>query len=238
MIRLPSARLTAVRDGPSVPEMSPSPAGALDAESKAWLRGLRAHDDEREAVLERLHDLLLRAARREAQRRRNLVRVGGVELDDICQQAADDALVAVISKLDAYRGASRFTTWAYKFVLLDISVKLRRHAWGSRAIPTSDDDPTWDRLAQGAGEADARLESLDLARALRKAVAEELTPRQREVFVAVVLNEVPGDVLAERLGSTRGAIYKTVYDARRKLRQHLEQGGYIDPTEQVRTGPA
>jgi RNA polymerase sigma-70 factor (ECF subfamily) len=231
----PSTRLTAVRDGPSVPEMSPSPAGALDAESRGWLRGLRAHGDEREGALERLHDLLLRAARREAQRRGDLVRVGGVELDDLCQQAADDALVAVMGKLDAYRGASRFTTWAYKFVLLEVSVKLRRHAWGRRAIPTPDDDPAWDRLAQGPGEADARLESLDLVRALRKAVVEELTPRQREVFVAVVLNEVPGDVLAERLGSTRGAIYKTVHDARRKLRRHLEEGGYIDPMERVPT---
>ena len=238
MSRLPSATLTAVRDGPSVPETSPSPEGVLDAESRAWLWGLRAHGDDREGALERLHDLLLRAARREAQRRRDLVPVGGVELDDICQQAADDALVAVMSKLDAYRGASRFTTWAYKFVLLDISVKLRRHAWGRRAIPTPDDDPTWDRLAQGAGEADSRLESLELMRALRKAVAEELTPRQREVFVAVVLNGVPGDDLAERLESTRGAIYKTVHDARGKLRRHLEDGGYIDPMERVRTGPA
>jgi RNA polymerase sigma-70 factor (ECF subfamily) len=199
---------------------------------------LRSHGDEREEALERLHDLLLRAAHGEARRRRDLVQVGGVELDDICQQAADDAVVAVMGKLDTYRGASLFTTWAYKFVLLDISVKLRRHAWGGRAIPTPDDDPTWDRLAQGAGEADSRLESLDLVRALRKAVAEELTPRQREVFVAVVLNEVPGDVLAARLGSTRGAIYKTVHDARRKLRRHLEDRGYIDPMERVPTRPA
>jgi RNA polymerase sigma-70 factor (ECF subfamily) len=218
--------------------MSPSPGEGLDSESHAWLQGLRAHGDEREGALGRLHDLLLRAAHREAQRRGDLVRVGGVELDDLCQQAADDALVAVIGKLDAYRGASRFTTWAYKFVLLEISVKLRRHAWGRRAIPTADDDPTWDRLAGGAGEADSRLESLDLVHALRKAVAEDLTPRQREVFVAVVLNEVPGDVLAEQLGSTRGAIYKTVHDARRKLRRQLEDGGYIDPVERVPTRPA
>lgn len=120
-------------------------------------------------------------------------------------------------KLDGYRGASRFTTWAYKFVVLEISVKLHRHAWRGRSIPTADDDPAWDRLAQDAEQAEARLESLDLMRALRTAVAEELTPRQREAFVAVVLNEVPADVLAERLGSTRGAIYKTVHDACRKL---------------------
>jgi RNA polymerase sigma-70 factor (ECF subfamily) len=194
---------------------------------------LRAEGEERVLALERLYDLLLRAARRQGQQRGHLVPVGGVELDDICQQAADDALVAVTSKLDDYRGASRFTTWVYKFVVFEISVKLRRHPWRGRTIPTADDDPTWDRLAQGAGQADSRLESLELVRALRKAVERELTPRQREVFVAVVLNEVPGDVLAERLGTTRGAIYKMVYDARRKLRRRLEAGGYIEPVAEA-----
>jgi RNA polymerase sigma-70 factor, ECF subfamily len=209
---------------------SAGPQGAgLDAESRAWLRSLRGEGDDRVLALERLYDLLLRAARREGRQRGHLVPVDGVELDDICQQAADDALLALTNKLEDYRGASRFTTWAYKFVVFEVSVKLRRHPWRGRTIPTADDDPTWDRLAQGAGQADSRLESLDLVRALRQAVAEELTPRQREVFVAVVLNEVPGDVLVERLGTTRGAIYKMVHDARRKLRRRMEAGGYIEP---------
>jgi RNA polymerase sigma-70 factor, ECF subfamily len=226
---IPSATLAAVTGRHGLTGASAGPQGPLDAESGAWLRSLRAEGDERVLALERLYDLLLRAARREGQQRGHLVPVGGVELDDICQQAADDALVAVTNKLEEYRGASRFTTWAYKFVIFEISVKLRRHPWRGRTIPTADDDPTWDRVAQGAGQADSRLESLDLVRALRQAVAEELTPRQREVFVAVVLNEVPGDVLVERLGTTRGAIYKMVHDARRKLRRRMEAGGYIEP---------
>ncbi len=142
-------------------------------------------------------------------------------------QAADDALMALLGKLDDFRGASRFTTWAYKFAVLEISVKLRRHAWSGRTIPTADDDPTWDRLEQAADEPPSRLERADLLAELREAVAEELTPRQRQVFVAV-LEDVPIDVLAERLGSTRGAIYKTLHDARRKLRRRLERGGYVE----------
>ena len=207
----------------------PALAGALDAESREWIRSLRAEGDERARAVERLHGLLLRAARREAHRRRHLVPAGGVELDDICEQADDDAVVAVMSKLDGFRGQRRFTTWAYQFSVFEISVKLRRHAWRGRMIPTADDDSTWDRLGHEAAEADSRLEGLDLMRALRETVAEELTPRQREAFVAVVLNDVPADALAERLGSTRGAVYKTVHDARRKLRRRLEAGGYIDP---------
>jgi RNA polymerase sigma-70 factor (ECF subfamily) len=97
-------------DRHSTPELPATAASALDAESRTWLRSLRTQGEERERALERLHTLLLRAARREGQRRQHLVPVGGVELDDLCQQAADDAVVAVLSKLDDYRGASRFTT--------------------------------------------------------------------------------------------------------------------------------
>jgi RNA polymerase sigma-70 factor (ECF subfamily) len=211
---------------------SRSASARLDPESIAWVESLRATGAERARALERLHELLLRAARREAQRRRRLYPdIAGAELDDVCQQAADDALIAVTRKLDGYRGASRFTTWAYAFAIFEVSSKLRRHAWRGRAIPTADDDAIWDRVAEGAGRAQARVESAELLRAVRVAVAEELTPRQREVFVAVVLEGMPMDVLGERLDSTRGAIYKVLHDARQKLRRRLERDGHLEPEE-------
>ena len=200
-----------------------------DPESRPWLRGLRAGGSEQLRTLERLHALLLRAARREAMRRRHLVPLGTVDLDDLSQEAADDALLALTAKLDTFRGTSRFTTWAYKFAVFEVSTKLRRHAWRGRAIPMADDDRAWDRLEADHGESGARLEALDLVAGLRIAVADELTPRQREVFVAAALNDVPIDVLSERLRSTRGAIYKVLHDARRKLRRRLERDGYLDP---------
>ena len=118
-----------------------------------------------------------RAAHAEAHRRRHLYpEIGGAELDDLCRQAADDAVVAVTAKLDGYRGASRFTTWAYAFVVFEISVKLRRHAWRRGRIPTADDDATWDRLAEDSDAAQTRAESAALLRALRRAVDEERRP--------------------------------------------------------------
>jgi RNA polymerase sigma-70 factor, ECF subfamily len=204
-------------------------ARGLDAESRAWVEGLRAPGIERTGALERLHDLLLRAAHAETHRRRHLYpEIGGAELDDLCHQAADDAVVAVTAKLDGYRGASRFTTWAYAFVVFEISVKLRRHAWRRGRIPTADDDATWDRLAEGSGAAQSRAESADLLRALRRAVDEELTPRQRQVFVAVALNDVEIDVVAGELQSSRGAVYKVLHDARTKLRRRLEHEGHLE----------
>jgi RNA polymerase sigma factor (sigma-70 family) len=106
-------------------------------------------------------------------------------------------------------------------------VKLRRHAWRRGRIPTADDDTTWDRLAERAGTAEAGIESAELLRALRRAITEELTARQRQVFVAVALNDVEIDVVADQLSSTRGAIYKVLHDARTKLRRRLEREGHL-----------
>ena len=71
----------------------PSGSAQLDPESRAWIEGLRATGAEHARALERLHDLLLRAAYSEAQRRRHLYpEIDGAELDDLCRQAADDAV--------------------------------------------------------------------------------------------------------------------------------------------------
>src|SRR4051794_31877512 len=104
-------------------------------DSAAWLAALRAEGAARRDAVERLHELLLRAARFELSRRRAaLSHVRGEELEDLAVQAADDALVAVLAKLDTYRGDSRFTTWAYKFALLESAVRLRRRAWQGREV--------------------------------------------------------------------------------------------------------
>jgi RNA polymerase sigma-70 factor, ECF subfamily len=211
------------------PETAPS--RALDAESRAWVAGLRGAGPEYVRTLDRLHELLLRAAFAEARRRRHFYpEIGGAELDDLCRQSADDAVLAVTAKLDGYRGTSRFTTWAYAFAIFEVSVKLRRHAWRRGRIPTADEDATWDRLAQ-TGVAETGIEAAELLLALRHAIAEELTPRQRTVFVAVALNEVEIDVVAGQLETSRGAVYKLLHDARKKLRRRLEQEGHLEKME-------
>jgi RNA polymerase sigma-70 factor (ECF subfamily) len=152
--------------------------------------------------------------------------VRGEELDDLAVQAADDALVAVLAKLDDYRGASRFTTWAYKFALLEAGVRLRRRAWQGREVVLEPE--SWPQFADHGPSAQHTAEGAELLRELQRAVREALTPHQRDVFVALALNEVPIDVLAERLDTTRGALYKTLHDARTKLRRELAESGYLE----------
>jgi RNA polymerase sigma-70 factor (ECF subfamily) len=139
-------------------------------------------------------------------------------------QTADDALVAVLARLDDFRGESRFTTWAYKFALLEAAVALRRRAWQGREIPLEPE--RWPLLEGGGLSTGASSEQRELLQAVVTAVREALTPHQRRVLLAVVLDDVPIDVLAERLGTTRGALYKTIHDARARLRAALVQGGF------------
>lgn len=201
-------------------------AVVLDPDSRAWLAALRSDGPGRDRGVADLYALLHRAARHEAQRRRGSLPVPAADdLDDLARQAAGDAVIVVLRKLDTYRGASRFTTWAYKFVIFEVSAALRRESWRGRTATM--DDAGWERLADYAPSTpEARVEIRELIGAIERAVATDLTPRQREIFVAVVVNNVPIDVLADRLDSTRGAIYKVLHDARRKLRSSLEAQGW------------
>jgi len=202
-------------------------AAGLDADSATWVRSITGPAEQREAVLGRLHEMLLRIARSELRRRGGQLRVTGPELDDLGYQAAADALLAIMAKVGQFRGESRFTTWAYKFVIFEVSAKVGRHFWASPPVPMDAGD--WDRLPDRFGLEPAReAERRELADAVRRAVDEQLTPRQRQVFVAIVLDGVPLDALAIRLGSTRNALYKTMFDARRKLRASLAANGYLD----------
>ncbi|HEX2110246.1 MAG TPA: sigma-70 family RNA polymerase sigma factor [Gaiellaceae bacterium] len=196
----------------------------LDEESRQWLRSLRADGATRDDAVARLHALLLRAARFEVARRRpTLPDLRGNDVEDIAQMAADDALVSVLARLDDFRGASRFTTWVYKFALLEAAVKLRKRAWQGREVPLEPE--TWSLFSNAGLEPDEQMEQSELLTTLQQAIAEVLTPHQRRVLVALALNGVPIDVLAERLNTSRGALYKTLHDGRRKLRRHLEERG-------------
>jgi len=195
------------------------------AESRRWLERLSGNSAGRDAAVAELHALLLKAARFEIDRRRaSLSHLRGGDHEDLAQQSADDALVAVLAKLDQFRGESRFTTWAYKFALLEAAVKVRRRAWQGREVPL--EEAAWSTLATATAWTGRGAEDAELFTVLREEIENGLSPRQREVLVAVALNDVPIDVLAERLGSTRGALYKSLHDARRKLRAALRERGF------------
>ena len=205
-------------------------ADGPDAASRRWVAQLQPGARDRDAAVGELFALLLGAARFEVRRRAvTLGHLRGEDLDDIATQAADEALVAVLAKLDGYRGASRFTTWAYKFALFEAAAAMRRRAWQGREVVLGDEG--WLMQACGAPTPDADAETAELLRAVARAARDELTPHQREVLIALAVDGVPIDVLAERLNTTRGALYKTLHDARRKLRRCLAEEGFMPTTD-------
>jgi RNA polymerase sigma-70 factor (ECF subfamily) len=193
----------------------------VDEASRRWVERLAPGHERHDESVARLHELLHKAALHELHRRRGqLAELRGQEFDDVAQQCADDAMVNILAKLGEFQGLSRFTTWAYKFVIFEASSKVARHAW-QRHPPTAE-ELSWERFQARTPSPGEQVEQQEELSALSKAIEEELTPRQREVFVAIALNEVPIDVLALELKSNRNAIYKNLFDARKRLRACLE----------------
>jgi RNA polymerase sigma-70 factor, ECF subfamily len=207
-------------------EMTPPASRAgWDRESATWLADLGG--PRREEAAARLREFLLRIAHGEVNRRRARLDFGGPELEDIAEQAASDATLAVLGKLGDFRGEARFTTWAAKFAILEVSGKVGRHLWRKGGVHLDPD--AWERMPDRFGLGPGReAESHELLSALHVAVDTQLSERQRRIFEAIVLNEVPLDVLVVELGSNRNAIYKALFDARRKLRAALVANGHLD----------
>ena len=198
-----------------------------------WVAALSTPGPEREDALRRLHALLLRGARFQVSRMSALrAAVGAAQVEDIVQLAADEAMVAVLSKLGTFEGRSRFTTWAYKFAVLQAAVEMRRHAWSRREVPLDSAPP----LVEPRPSPEDYAEGAAFSAAAREAIDRVLTPHQRRIALALMVDEVPIDVLAERLGTNRNALYKTLHDARSRLRDHLADLGYVPPPARSRGG--
>jgi RNA polymerase sigma-70 factor, ECF subfamily len=214
------------------PAAGPGAASDRDEASRSWVEGLRSTGAPHDRCVADLHALLLRVARHEVSRRAGSLQLGGPEADDVAQQAADDALMAIKAKVDGFRGESRFTTWAYRFVVYEVSTKLGRHFWRRRPVPL--DQAGWERLPDVSSVLpEQAADRQELWAALRRAIDEDLTELQRRVFVAIAVNEVPMDAFARELGSNRNAVYKALFDARRKLRASPALAPYARPVRAV-----
>lgn len=223
-----AAMMAADMDGVAVVEHAGPAVRELDAESAEWLRRLSAGEGVRRREAEgELHARLLRIALAEVGRRSGSTPVTGPELTDVAHQAADDAMLAILAKLAGFRGESRFMTWAYRFVILEVSSKLGRHYWHNPLVTL--DAGQWERLPDRLGiDPQQHAESAAMLAEVRRVVDDELTVHQRRVFVAIVVDGIPLDALAARLGLQRNAVYKVIFDARRKIRGALVAKGHLD----------
>lgn len=213
---------------PTPTAVAPADHTPRDDVGADWAAALAVPGPAREEALRGLHALMLRASRHQVRRMRSSIpALGPDRCDEIALAAADDALAALLGKLHTFEGRSRFTTWAYKFAILQAATEVRRQAWAGREVGLDGTD-AWPDCAAGP---EAQAEAADLAGAVTVAIQQALTDYQRKIAVALLVDLVPIDVLAERLGTTRGALYKTLHVARTRIRAHLVSAGYLDDPE-------
>ena len=187
--------------------------------NEQWLAELRgANPDE---ALADLYDLLVRGLRAAFGGYG-----GGVEAN--VEDFVQEALIKITGNLDSFRGESRFTTWAQKIAMNVALTELKRSRWRDVSLQ----DLIARREAADRGPADTQLTPEQLAYQnmvlgeLSRVVDEDLTDRQREAVVAVLLEGMPISEVAKRMGTNQNALYKLLHDARRKLKRHMEAAGF------------
>jgi RNA polymerase sigma-70 factor, ECF subfamily len=195
------------------------PVPRLDAESRAWWVRLHGREPERDRAIAELHERLRREAWFHIRlRTRGMSEFPNSDLDDLAVMAASDALLAVLRKLEDYRGDSQFWTWAKRFAQLEAPVSIRRRLGHDRLA--NDPERTF-ALADPGCSPQERAEAQELLGTVSGLIVDQLTARQRAVVVAIAIDGVPTATLAAELETTRGAIYKTLHDARKKLTAQL-----------------
>lgn len=214
------------------PEVRPHVARAAGTDDD-WVAQLRGTGPDHDDAVRRLHELLLRSARHQVARMPAASALGQARREEIVLGAADEATVAVLARLDSFEGRSRFTTWAYKFGLLHAAVEVRRAAWQHRQVDLASVPEPVSRH----GGPEAVVEAAAFTSAVAEAMRRCLTDHQRRVALALLVDGVPVDVLADRLGSNRNAVYKTLHDARVRLRAELTRAGYLGPRRPEEVAP-
>ena len=192
-----------------------------------WLGRLTGPREVRDDAIRRLHELMIRASRFKLAHMAGAAgQLGQVRADEVVQTSADEAVMAILHRLGDFEGRSRFTTWAYKFAILHTATAVRRELWRRTDVDLSSVPEPVSRV----GDPVEHAEGSALAVAVREGIARALTPHQRRVLLAITVRGIPIDVVADRLGTSRNTVYKTLHDARRRLREDLVARGHLEPT--------
>jgi RNA polymerase sigma-70 factor (ECF subfamily) len=198
----------------------------LGAEDQRWLDGLAGRGVEHERTCRDLHAILLGAAKFEVAQRRYAHHLSGADLDDIACEAASDALLLVIRKAGEFRGDSRFTTWATRFVGFEVRAKLRRHVSRHRTVGLAPEHD--EQLAEVNSDPSVHAEAQELAGAIRGVVDDRFTANQRTVFLALLMCDMTPAHLGRQMGLNANAIYQIAFRARRCLRGQLRANGFLE----------
>lgn len=204
----------------------------LDRTNEQWLAELTGTPELQSPAIEDLRERLQRGIYYYLSRERSdLSGLSSTEITQMAEDLAQDATLRVMENLDSFRGDSRFTTWATKIAVRVAISDLRRARYRDFSLDdlTADGDlmPGTTNALAGTPEhtPENQTEREDVMQKISAALKDALTDRQYQALVAVALQDIPLEVVAERMGTNRNALYKLLHDARRKLRTYLETEG-------------
>ena len=204
----------------------------MQRENLTWITDLKASGEQREDALADLHGILLRILPNALSRYLDPI---SSHFDSFMEDVAQETLLRVLARLDTFQGRSKFTTWVYKIAINVALSDLRLRKWTEVSLDGlkegRDPDPMPAEVSDSSTpQPESFVERKDAIALVMKIMLEELTPRQRAVMEAVHLQGVPMDVVAQRTGSNRNAVYKMMHDARLRLKHRLEREG-LSPEE-------
>jgi RNA polymerase sigma-70 factor (ECF subfamily) len=187
-----------------------------------WLSDLRSDGPIQAAALADLRAILLAGLQRGLTK---WLDAYSPELENLAQDATQEGLVRILDRLDSFEGRSRFTTWAYKVAIHVALSKLRRKEWGNVSLdemldPNPEKGQGISVISPQVGP-EMSFEQKETLERMAQILEEELTDRQMALMQAVVLQEIPMEAIAQKMGVKRNALYKMMHDARKKLKKRL-----------------
>ena len=190
--------------------------------NEEWLSALRGSGVEHQQAIQELGETLKRGLRYA------LSSYGKVRPEDI-DDFAQDAVLRILDKLDTFQGRSRFTTWAHKVAVHIALSELRRRRW--RDVPllppkelSFDQEAPVDVRDEDEGPEERAIRR-EMMRLVSAAIDNDLTDRQRQAMVAIVLQGMPLSEVAAHMDTNANALYKLLHDARKRLKKRLTEAG-------------
>jgi RNA polymerase sigma-70 factor (ECF subfamily) len=193
--------------------------------NEKWLLDLRCEGDIQAAALEDLRKIILRGLPFALA---SHLPASHPEHQSLIEEVAQDTLLRVLDRLDTFEGRSQFTTWVHKIAIRMAFSELRRRRWRDVSLEDrmeNEDSPGMPEPADPSASPEAIIERDDLLLRINRIVQEELTDKQRMALQAVALKGMPMEEVAHRMDMQRNALYKLLHDARKRLKQRLEEEG-------------
>jgi RNA polymerase sigma-70 factor, ECF subfamily len=201
--------------------------------NEEWLHDLKETGEAQEQAIDDLQNILLRAVLYLFNRNAgDLTGLANDEVSNLAEDCAQEALIAILNHLSDFRGDSKFTTWAYKFAV-NIGLTASRHVrWKDVSLDqlSSDEEGAFSewvlRDKSSALAPDLSALQGEVRQVIWDVMEQDLTDKQRRILLLMVFHEVPMDEVVQQLGTNRNAIYKSLHDARRKLKSGLQARGF------------